>query len=244
MKPTLCHGLLGILLSLQACSPIRTPGYESLKTRPDTEQSVNPGINDPYLQPDLDVEEWTGRFEVESREIFDARREIVAAVGLGRGEAVADIGTGTGLFVEPFARAVGPSGKVYAIDIVPAFVRHVDERARKAGLGQVEARLGQADSIELPAASIDAAFVCDVYHHFEYPGSSLASIHRALRPGGELIVIDFERTPGVSREWVLGHVRAGKGEFTAEIEAAGFRLVEEVEIDRFEESYFLRFRKR
>jgi len=56
-------------------------------------------------------------------------------------------------------------------------------------------------------------------------------------------VIDFVRTPGVSREWVLGHVRAGQAEFTAEIERAGFRLDREVTIDGFEESYFLRFRK-
>ncbi|HZW08483.1 MAG TPA: methyltransferase domain-containing protein [Phycisphaerales bacterium] len=235
---------LAAILCSGACAPIRTPGYESLKTRPQAEQSVKPGINDPYLEPGIDVEERTNRFEAESREIYDARREIVEAVGLRRGDAVADIGAGTGLFVEPFARRVGPGGKVYAIDIVPAFVRHVAARAREAGLAQVEARLAPADSVDLPDASIDTAFVCDVYHHFEYPKSSLASIHRALKPGGELVVIDFERIPGVSREWVLGHVRAGKEEFTAEIEAAGFRLVEEVEIDRFDESYFLRFRKR
>jgi len=237
-------GLIACLSGLLplGCAPIRTPGYEALEPAP-REESVKPGINEPYLEPGLDADAWVQRFEVESREIYDARDEIVHAVGLRRGQAVADVGTGTGLFVESFARAVGPSGRVYALDIAPAFVEHVAERAGKAGLRQVEARLCGEDSIDLPAASIDVAFVCDVYHHFEFPNSSLASIHSALRPGGQLIVIDFERIPGVSRQWVLDHVRAGKAEFTAEIVGAGFELVEEVEIERFEESYFLRFRR-
>jgi predicted methyltransferase len=67
----------------------------------------------------------------------------------------------------------------------------------------------------------------------------LASIRRALRPGGTLVMVDFERTPGVSPDWILKHVRAGKEQFRAEIEAAGFRFVEEVKLMR--ENYFLRF---
>ena len=61
-------------------------------------------------------------------------------------------------------------------------------------------------------------------------------------PSGTLIVIDFDRIPGKSREFILGHVRAGKGVFRSEIEAAGFEFVEEVELDGLKENYFLRFR--
>jgi predicted methyltransferase len=53
----------------------------------------------------------------------------------------------------------------------------------------------------------------------------LASIRRALRPGGELVVIDFVREPGKSADWVLTHVRAGEETFVAEIQAAGFEPV-------------------
>jgi predicted methyltransferase len=88
------------------------------------------------------------------------------------------------------------------------------------------------------------AFICDVYHHFEFPAQTLESIHSALSEGGRLIVIDFERIPGVSREWTLGHVRAGKETFIEEIEAAGFQLVAEREIQGFEENYYVEFRKR
>ncbi|VAX39371.1 hypothetical protein MNBD_PLANCTO03-493 [hydrothermal vent metagenome] len=242
------------VLGLGACEQIRTPGFEQLRP-PDAnshtttmgqvadEPSVKPGINEAYFAADIDVGVWTQRFEVETREIYHARAEIVSAVGLQPGQRVADIGAGTGLFLEPFAEAVGSTGRVYALDIVPAFIDHMAARAAHLGLPQVEARLSSERSIDLPTNSIDAAFVCDVYHHFEYPRSSLASIYSALRPGGQLVVIDFRRIPGVSRDWVLNHVRAGQKVVTAEIEHAGFVLVEEVLIDSFEESYFLRFRK-
>lgn len=206
-------------------------------------QSVKPGINDNFLDPDLDIDMYVERFEVESRDIVAARIEILEATGLEPGMDVVDIGAGTGLFMEPFADAVGPEGTVYAIDIAEPFVEHLAERAEAGGLTQVRAQLCSEDSIDLPPASVDKAFVCDVYHHFEYPEATLASIYDALRPGGELIVIDFERIPGVSSAWLMQHVRAGKEVFTAEIEGAGFELVEEVEIDKLGENYFLRFRR-
>lgn len=235
--------LFGLLALLAGCQEIRTPGFEQLAAAPATERSVNPGINDAYLAKDIDVGQWEQRFEVETREIYHERAAITRALGLRPGQAVADVGAGTGLFLEPFADAVGPTGRVYDLDIAPAFVDHMNKRAASKGLRQIEARLCSERSIDLPDNSIDAAFVCDVYHHFEYPRSSLASIASALRPGGQLVIIDFERIPGVSREWVLNHVRAGKQEVTAEVQAAGFHLAEEVKIGGFRESYFLRFRK-
>lgn len=98
-------------------------------------------------------------------------------------------------------------------------------------------------SIRLPPNSIDVAFICDTYHHFEYPQATLASIYRALKPGGRLVVIDFERIPRESREWILGHVRAGKEVFRKEIENAGLQFEKEVNIPTFQENYFLRFSK-
>ncbi|HEY3246619.1 MAG TPA: class I SAM-dependent methyltransferase [Phycisphaerae bacterium] len=158
---------------------------------------------------------------------------------------VADVGAGTGLFTEPLARAVGPKGKVIAVDIVPLFLEHIRQRAAEAGLSNVSTVLCKEDSVEVPADSIDLAFVCDTYHHFEYPKSTLRSIHTALRAGGQLIIVDFKRIPGVSRAWVLEHVRAGQDEVTAEIRAAGFELVSQgSEAPYLDENYLLRFRKR
>jgi predicted methyltransferase len=87
------------------------------------------------------------------------------------------------------------------------------------------------------------AFVCDAYHHFvEYP-AMLASIRQALVPGGTLVVVDFDRVPGTSREWLLTHVRAGKDEVRGEIEEAGFEFLDEVDVEGFAENYLLRFRR-
>jgi ubiquinone/menaquinone biosynthesis C-methylase UbiE len=204
---------------------------------------VTPGINHAFLDPALDVQRWTANFEGESREIFAQRRAITEALQLKPGMAVADIGAGTGVFLELFAQAIGPQGKLYATDIAPKFIDHLRHRATTAGLTQVSAILGHEQRVPLSESTIDLAFVCDTYHHFEYPQEMLTSIHRALRPGGTLVVIDFERIPEQSRPWVLEHLRADKATFTKEIVAAGFRLAEEVTMPGFKENYFLRFTK-
>ena len=235
---TLVLGVLGAL-TLSACSTLRCP---KTPTAGSGEKSVRPGINDGYQ--DTAVSVWTDRFEGESREIFRERHKIVEAVGAQAGDVIADIGAGTGLFTVLFAGAVGPGGKVLAVDIAPEFLKHINNRASKQNLSNVQTVLCREDSVELPPESIDLAFVCDTYHHFEYPKSTLASIHRALKPGGKLVVIDFERIPGKSRAWIMNHVRAGRSMVISEIRAAGFELIDDTSmIIGLEENYFLRFHK-
>ena len=135
------------------------------------------------------------------------------------------------------------TGKVYAVDISPGFIKHLRKRAKEKGLRNVEVVLSKENSAELADASVDVVFVCDTYHHFEYHTEMLRSIHSALRRGGRLVVIDFERIPGKSPQWLLKHVRAGKAEFKKEIEQAGFRFQEEVKFPGFRQNYFLRFEK-
>jgi ubiquinone/menaquinone biosynthesis C-methylase UbiE len=232
----LAVALLGLVVSGCETSP---PSARS--TPVGVEPSARPGVNAEYLKPDLDVTQWVERFEREGREIYDHRAAIVAAARLKPGMVMADIGAGTGLFTPSFSRAVGPKGKVHAVDIVPAFLDRIKERAAAEGLANVQTVLGTERSVELPPNSIDFAFICDVYHHFEYPQSSLASLHRALRPGGEVLLVEFKRVPGKSSDWVLNHVRAGQEVFTAEIVGAGFQQIEEQ--DFLKDNYVVRFRK-
>lgn len=154
--------------------------------------------------------------------------------------SVADIGAGTGLFTLPFAEAVGPEGKVYAVDIAKGFLEHIKERAEKAHASNVTTILCTDKSVELPAASVDLAFICDVYHHFEYPRSTLASLFQAVKPGGQVVLVDFKRIPGVSSDFVMGHVRAGQEVFESEMAAAGFKKIGEV-AGLLKENYFVRF---
>lgn len=207
------------------------------------EGSVRPGINAAFLAEDLDVEQWMERFEVESREIYLQREAIADALEIEPGMAAADIGSGTGLFLQLLNERVGAQGTVYATDIAPKFIEHLKQRVADENLDRVEVVRGGEREVGLEAASVDVAFVCDVYHHFEFPKASLASLMEAIRPGGHLVVIDFERIPGETPEWLLNHVRAGKGVFRSEIEAAGFALVEEVDVPGMKENYFLRFKR-
>lgn len=203
------------------------------------EKSVRPGINDPFKKPDLKT--YLGKFEVESREVYSDRDKIVEAVGLKPGMAVADVGSGTGLFTRLFAKKVGPKGKVYAVDIAEPFLEHVRTTAKAEGIGNVTTIRCDQFSTKLPPGSVDLVYVCDTYHHFEFPFRTLQSIHEALKPGGQLVVIDFHRIKGKSRPFILQHVRAGQEVFTREISQSGFRQVEEKKF--LEENYFLRFVK-
>ena len=205
--------------------------------------SVKPGINDKFLDPKINVEEWTKKFETESREIFHQREKIVAAAGLKPGMTMADIGAGTGLFTLHFAQAVGADGKVYAVEIAKNFLEHIKARASKASASNVQTILCTEKSVELPESSIDLAFICDVYHHFEFPSASLATLHKALKPGGTLVLIDFKRIPGETSDFIMGHVRAGQEVFEAEVVAAGFEKVDEVK-DLLKENYFVKFRRK
>jgi ubiquinone/menaquinone biosynthesis C-methylase UbiE len=207
---------------------------------PAQDKSVNPGINKSFENPD--VEQFIGRFENEGRDAFDHRTDIVKAIGLKSGMTVADIGAGTGLFTRLFGKQVGPQGSIFAVDIAEKFVKHVELTSLKAGLKNVVGVVCKPDSVNLPPASIDLAFICDTYHHFEYPTKTMRSIHQALKPEGQVILIDFHRIEGVSREWTLGHVRAGQEVFTKEIISTGFRQVE-VKNDLLDESYLVRFEK-
>ena len=202
-------------------------------------EGADPAINRPYLDPDF--AQWVKRFESPGREVYDRRAAIVAASGVKPGMRVADIGAGTGLFTLLFARAVGPAGQVTAVDISPTFAANIQRRAQIEKLGNVSTRVNTQTDTGLPPASIDLAFVSDTYHHFEQPRAMLASIHRALRAGGSLIVIDFERVEGKSTAWVLGHVRTGKEQVIREIEAAGFRLAADTGL--LKENFYLRFER-
>jgi predicted methyltransferase len=203
------------------------------------ESSLKPGINDAYKNPN--VEQRVKQFEGESREIAASQKQILKACGFKRGMDIADIGAGTGLFTRPFAKRVGPKGTVFAVDISEKFLEHITKTCKEQQLENVKPILCEPDSTKLPPESVDRAFICDTYHHFEFPFKTMATVHKALRPDGQLIVIDFKKIEGTSPEWVMGHVRADQELVTEEITAAGFELIDTVDI--METQYVLRFKK-
>jgi ubiquinone/menaquinone biosynthesis C-methylase UbiE len=207
------------------------------------QQTITPTAKDLNKSFDADAEKWAARFEHEGRGPYDKRFEILDAMGLKPGMDVADIGAGSGLFSRLIAQRVGPNGTVYAVDIAKNMIDHISQTVRDEHLTSLKPVLGDPRSPKLPAASVDVVCIIDSYHHFEYPADMLAEIKKALRPDGLLLLVDFKRIEGVSADYVLKMVRAGKGTFTDEFLNAGFELVGEAS-DLTAEQYLLKFKHR
>jgi len=223
----LLSGLLGVLSSYAfAQQPTITP----------TAKALNKSF-------DSDASQWTERFEHEGRAIYDKRSEILDAMNLKPGMDVADIGAGSGLISRLIAQRVAPNGTVYAVDIAKNMIDHINKVNEEQHITNLRAVLGDVKSPKLAPNSVDVICIIDSYHHFEYPTDMLAEINKALRPNGLLMLIDFKRIEGVSRDYILKMVRAGEGTFTDEFLNAGFELVERRD-DMFPENYLLKFRHR
>jgi ubiquinone/menaquinone biosynthesis C-methylase UbiE len=204
-----------------------------------SEQNVNPGINQHYQNPDYD--HWVNIFERPGREVYDQREAIVEQLAIQPGMNIADVGAGTGLFSRLFAKQVGERGKIFAVDISANFVENIQRTAQQAGLHNITGIVSNQRDTKLPAHAIDLVFICDTYHHFEYPQTILASIHKALKDNARLAVIDFVKQPGQSDDWIMTHVRADKQTTIEEIQRAGFKLVAEPTL--LHSNYFLVFEK-
>jgi len=213
-------------------------------TRAVTQQpAITPTAKELNKSFDDDAAQWTERFEHEGRAIYDKRFEILDAMALKPGIDVADIGAGSGLISRLIARRVAPGGTVYAVDIAKNMVDHIAKTSEEEKITNLRPVLGDPHSPKLAQSSVDVVCIIDSYHHFEYPRDMLAEINKALRPNGVLVLIDFKRIEGVSREFILKMVRAGEGTFTDEFLNAGFELVERRDA-MFPENYLLKFKHR
>ncbi len=204
------------------------------------DKSVKPGINDSFADPK--VSEFVEKFEIESREVFAKRKEIIAVCKIAVGSTVADVGAGTGIFTRLFSETVGDRGQIFAVDIAQNFLTHIDEKNRESNRHNVQTILCTPHDTKLPPNAIDVAFICDAYHHFEFPLKTMKSLHVAMKPSGRLFVIDFKRVAGESTEWTMNHVRAGQEVFEAEIIASGFKKVRE-HSELLKENYIIEFVK-
>lgn len=219
---------LAALAALLACacatSPRRADAPVPADRPSDAPVGADPTLNDAYRDPS-DLRAHVRRFEHEGREVRDKKPAILADLSLKPGMTVVDLGAGTGLYTLDLARAVGPEGRVLAVDIIPHFLQHIGRRAEKAGLSNITLIHARDAAAELPPGGVDLVFMCDVYHHLERPAEVLGDVRRALRPGGELVVVDLDRVPGKSPAWILEHVRADKDATVRELQAAGFVLI-------------------
>ena len=131
-----------------------------------------------------------GWLERPARERQERTDLLIDRLPLQPDDHVADIGAGTGYFTLPVAARV-PQGRVYAVDIQPEMLAIIDQRIDDGGINNVETVRGTSASPELPANTLDLAFIVDAYHEFSHPREMGESLFAALRPGGRLVLVEY-----------------------------------------------------
>jgi ubiquinone/menaquinone biosynthesis C-methylase UbiE len=114
-------------------------------------------------------------------------------LGIKPGMIVADVGAGSGFMTMRLARLVSPGGKVYANDLQPSMLQLLEQRASAQHVANIAFVHGTDKDVRLPAAAIDLALLVDVYHEFWYPQEMLRSIRRALKPNGQLVLLEYRK---------------------------------------------------
>jgi ubiquinone/menaquinone biosynthesis C-methylase UbiE len=149
--------------------------------------------------------------------------KVLDNLQLKEGDTVADIGAGTGFFSMRFAKRIGKSGLVYALDVDESMVVQIEKRAKKAGLANVRAQLAPFDSPGLPKGTADLIFICDTYLFFENRTGYLQRVRESLKKGGRLAIVSFNyraEIPGAPPR----HKMISKEQTISEIRQAGFSL--------------------
>ena len=166
------------------------------------------------------AEDWAKEFDDPARDAWQKPAEVVAAMRISPGQVVADLGAGTGYFEPYLSRAVGPSGKVLALDVEADMVRYLRERVAREKLDNVEARqVGFADP-GLGQGTVDRVLIVDVWHHIDGRKDYATKVRDGLKPGGLVVIVDFtaEATKGPPKEH-----RITPEAMIAELAAAGLK---------------------
>jgi ubiquinone/menaquinone biosynthesis C-methylase UbiE len=178
------------------------------------------------------------RQEAPDRARWQKPDAIIRTLKLRRGQIVADVGAGPGYFTRRLARAVGPSGHVYAVDPELPVLEVLRDRLTAAGVHNVTPVLGRGDDPSLPGRRCDLVLIVDTYHHFDDGPAFLRRATGSLKPGGRLVNIDFAK-----RETPVGppvEHRVAREDFLRDARCAGLALVAEHRFLPYQ--YFLVFR--
>ena len=161
---------------------------------------------------------WLERTERDREEDPD---QAIRLLRIQKGSTIADVGAGSGNITIRLARAVGPTGKVYANDIQPGMLQILQQNVARAKLTNVVPVLGAIDDPKLPAESIDLVIMVDVYHEFSEPQKMLQRLREALKPGGRLVLLEFRaEDPDVP---ILREHKMTKAQVKQEVEHEGFK---------------------
>jgi ubiquinone/menaquinone biosynthesis C-methylase UbiE len=173
------------------------------------------------------ADEWVKTLEGPHRIATQKMGEVLSKLSLKPGMVVADIGAGSGLFSRPIAKAVAPSGKVYAVDIQQDLLDYINQRDQEENIRNVQTVLGAFDDPKLPVRDIDLAFINDVLHHIEHRAIYLKALATYMKPSGRIAIIEMNKddpnTPHRNQPALL----VSRDEIFQWMSDAGFKLVEE-----------------
>jgi arsenite methyltransferase len=172
-----------------------------------------------------DPKGYIAALEDPKRDAYQKPHEVVHALSLKSGEVIADIGAGSGYFTFHFARHVGEKGRVYAVDVSSDMILHVNRRIRELKTSNVVSILADPDDPLLPDQSVDRFFVCNVWHHIENQTKYLSLMKKMLKPGGEVVMIDFHK-----KELPVGppmRMKIAREDLIKQMTGNGFQVVKE-----------------
>jgi ubiquinone/menaquinone biosynthesis C-methylase UbiE len=165
------------------------------------------------------------------REEWQRVPEVLAALGIGLGSQVADVGSGDGFFSVRLARAVGVTGRVFAVDISNEALARLRDRLQREGIGNVEVVEGEPDDPRLPVGTLDAALIVNAYHEMVDYAAMLAHLRRALKPEGRLVIVEpiTARMRAAPRERQVDEHEIAPWFVEAELREAGFHVMQMVD---------------
>jgi arsenite methyltransferase len=172
-----------------------------------------------------DSRAYIGMLEDPKRDAYQKPHEVLSALAIKPSEVIADIGAGSGYFTFRLAHHVGDNGKIYGVDVSPDMILHLNRRIRDLKAINVVSILADADDPLLADGSIDRFFFSDSWHHIENHTKYLLLIKKMLKPGGEVVMIDFHK-----KELPVGpplQMKIAREDLIKQMESNGFRLAKE-----------------
>ena len=177
-----------------------------------------------------DAKTWIQRLDRPERIPGLKINDVVACLKLKPGDVVADIGAGTGAFSLPFAKAVAPSGTVLAVDIWPALLDYINEKAKKENVTNLRTILAKQDDPTLPKNQVDVAFFHDVFHNTNDRQAYLKVLVSELKPGGHIAIIEQEFNDPIAKKWDFPQDRITKDQVKTWMANVGFHLIGDFDI--------------
>jgi ubiquinone/menaquinone biosynthesis C-methylase UbiE len=204
------------------------------------QESSGQGTKEQIQKMHQDPKAYIAMLENPQRDAEQKPEEVIAALDLKVGETLADIGAGSGYFAFRFARKVGDSGRVYAVDINADMILYMNRYIRDKQVKNVTTILSVPDDPLIPDVSIDRFFICNTWHHVGNRPQYIALMKKMLKPGGQIVVMDYKK-----EQLPVGpppDMKMAREEVIREMESGGFKLAKELTFLPYQ--YFLVFAPR